>query len=299
MRRRMPTNVGASVRQRLLDRARRERSPFQLLLEHFAIERLLFRLQESEYAGQFVLKGAMLFRVWEGRSPRQTRDLDLLGYGDPDNLAAVFAEVTAIRTTPDDGVTFDASSIRSEPIRDHTEYHGVRVRMRAQLDSARIPVQVDVGFGDVVTPEARAATYPGLLDLPTPEIRMYPRETVVAEKFQAIVSLSTANTRVKDYYDLWHVSQRYEFNGTVLNRAILRTFGRRETALPEETPAGLRLDYLSDAQRVRQWNAFVERSTTATGTPSFSAAGNAIAEFVLPIVTEDFSSYWAPGGPWQ
>ncbi|HEX9693163.1 MAG TPA: nucleotidyl transferase AbiEii/AbiGii toxin family protein [Gemmatimonadales bacterium] len=299
MTRRTPVNVAASVRQRLHDRARREGVQFQLLLEHFAIERLLYRLQASRHAGRFILKGAMLFRVWEGRTPRQTRDLDLLGQGEPDEMATLFTEVAGTHITPDDGVIFDASSVRSEPIRDHTEYRGVRVRMHAHLDSARIPVQVDVGFGDAVTPDATPAAYPGLLDFPTPTIRMYPRETVVAEKFQAIVSLSTANTRVKDYFDLWHLGRHYAFDGTDLHRALRTTFERRETALPKAAPAGLGAAYLGDVGRVRQWEAFVERSTEGREAPSFVEAGSAIKGFLLPAVTEGFSAQWTPGGPWQ
>ena len=295
---RQVSNVAASVRQRLLNHARAQAQDFQLVLTYYAIERVLYRLQHSEYHGMFVLKGAMLFRVWEGATARQTRDLDLLGFGEPDAMAAVFRALAARPVVPDDGLLFDPSSVRTEPIRDQTEYRGVRVRLQATLDSARIPMQIDVGFGDVVTPAPREAAYPALLDLPAPTIRMYPRETVVAEKFQAIVSLSTANTRVKDFYDVWHLAQRYEFDGRILGNAVRRTFERRTTELPSDVPLGLAATYLNDPNRAPQWSGLLG-GAGSTSAVSFQEAGSRIREFVLPVTRSDFAGAWPPGGPWS
>jgi predicted nucleotidyltransferase component of viral defense system len=294
---RQVTNVAASVRQRLLNHARAQGQDFQLVLTHYAIERLLYRLEHSEYAGRFVLKGAMLFRVWEGPSARQTRDLDLLGFGDPEYVAAAFRDLAGRTVTPDDGLAFDPASVRAEPIRDQAEYRGQRVRLQATLDAARILLQIDVGFGDIVTPEPVEAEYPPLLDLPAPRIRMYPRETVVAEKFQAMVSLSTANTRVKDYYDMWHLAQTYEFDGEALGKAVRRTFDRRATELPTAVPLGLSGAYLDDPNRVRQWSGF-SIPAGAVSAVSFPEAGATIREFVLPVTKPDFTGVWRPGGPW-
>jgi len=291
------TNVAASVRQRLLNHARTQGQDFQLVLTHYAIERLLYRLQHSEYAGRFVLKGAMLFRVWEGASARQTRDLDLLGFGEPDGIAAVFRDLAGHTVMPDDGLAFEPASVRAEPIRDQAEYRGQRVRLQATLDAARIPLQIDVGFGDIVTPAPLEAEYPPLLDLPAPRIRMYPRETVVAEKFQAMVSLSTANTRVKDYYDMWHLAQTYQFDGESLGNAVRRTFGRRATDVPTAVPLGLSGAYLDDPNRVRQWTGF-SGQVGADSLVSFPQAGATIRDFVLPVIKSDFTGVWRPGGPW-
>lgn len=298
MTRRPTTNVAASIRQRLRNQARADGQDFQLLLTHFGIERLLYRLAHSSHAERFVLKGAMLFRVWEDRSPRQTQDLDLLGRGDPDTMAEVFAEIAGVAVTPDDGLVFDAGSVHAEPIRDQAEYRGVRLGIEARLGSARMSLQIDVGFGDAVTPGAVRAPYPTLLDLPAPVIRMYPRETVVAEKFQAIVALSTANTRMKDYFDLWHVAENYTFDGAQLGRALHRTFERRATSLPDHTPPGLAAEYLGAPARMRQWKAIVQRSTGIAPETSLSAAGAVIAGFLMPATATSFSGHWEPGGPW-
>jgi predicted nucleotidyltransferase component of viral defense system len=290
-------DVAASVRQRLLDHAHAQGQDFQMVLKHFAIERLLYRLQQSEHAGRFVLKGAMLFRVWEGPSARQTQDLDLLGSGEPDDMATIFRDLAGRAADPDDGLAFDPASVSAEPIRDQAEYRGVRVRVEAKLASARIPTQIDVGFGDAITPAPKEAVYPSLLDLPAPTIRMYPRETVVAEKFQAIVSLSTANTRVKDYYDLWHLAGRYEFDGATLGNAVRRTFERRGTKIPTEPPLGLSGAYLDNRDRGRQWTGLADRAG-ASSAVSFREAGATIRDFVLPVMRDGFEGVWRAGGPW-
>lgn len=268
------------------------------MLKHFAIERLLYRLQRSPYADQFVLKGAMLFTVWEGPSARQTQDVDLLGFGEPDSMVQIFREVAATTVDPDDAVRFDPASVRAEPIRDETEYRGVRVRVTGALERARIPTQIDIGFGDAVTPAPVETQYPALLDLPAPRIRMYPRETVVAEKFQALVALGATNTRVKDFYDLWHMAASYEFDGIQLREAVAATFARRDTDLPASTPVGLTDDYLNDPDHARQWNGIARRLGGAS-VPPFRAAGRLISQFILPVTRGATLGAWRAGGPWN
>lgn len=198
-----PTNVGASVRARLLRLARERGEDFQLVLTRYASERLLYRLTSSRHASRFVLKGAALFTLWTGRAHRATRDLDLLGFGDSTepHVRAVFADVLA-GDVCDDGVRFDEDSLEVGPIREEQEYGGVRVVVIARIASAKVRLQVDVGFGDAVTPEAAMVEFPTLLDFPAPRLRAYPRETVVAEKVEAMVQLGLANSRMKDFYDL-------------------------------------------------------------------------------------------------
>lgn len=294
-------NVAASVLQRLSNLAHEQKQEFQLVLTHYVIERFLYRLAQSPYSRQFILKGAMLFRVWDDFAPRITRDLDLLGFGDsaPEAVAGVFRELASAVVSPADGLVFDAKTVRAAEIRDHTEYRGVRVRLVARLEQAKTSLQVDVGFGDVVTPEAEETDYPTLLNLPAPTLRAYPRETVVAEKFQAIVSLSTANTRVKDFYDIWYISRRFAFDGATLGDAVHRTFQRRDTPLPAEPPLGLSTEYLNDPNRARQWSAVVARSTGLDTQVSLADAGGALVHFVMPTVRDGFTGRWSPGGPWQ
>jgi hypothetical protein len=200
----------------------------------------LYRLSVSTHRETFILKGAMLFAVWEGSPHRPTQDLDLLGSGDRslDRLMSVFQEICAT-LVEDDGWTFDPSTVEAEDIRTVAEYGGVRVRLTATLGGAVVRVQADIGFGDAVTPPATYASYPSLLGLSAPRLRTYPRETVVAEKLEAIVKLGMLNTRHKDYYDLRHLASRFDFEGGALVRAIAATFVRRRTPLAAEIPIGL------------------------------------------------------------
>ena len=220
-----PWNLAASVRQRLLNRARERSEDFNHLLTRYANERLLFRLAESAHRDEFVLKGATLFELWHDAVYRATRDVDLLGFGEPavERVQAVFRELCAVDVEPD-GLRFLEGSVRAERIRDAQEYGGVRVRLTADLDGARIALQVDIGFGDIVTPGVVEAEFPTLLDFPAPRLRTYPRETVVAEKFEAVVRLGIANTRMKDFYDLWAMATTFAFDWGVARGGAGRHF---------------------------------------------------------------------------
>lgn len=298
-----PKDLGASVRQRLLNRARERGEDFQLVLINYAIERFLYRLSQSKHRDRLVLKGAMLFSAWEEAPHRPTRDLDLLGSGD-DAVPTVEGVVVDVLQSqvPSDGVEFDETSIRGEVIREEQEYHGVRVRLEARLAGARIPVQVDVAFGDVVIPQPEIIEYPTLLDLPSPRIRAYSPAPVIAEKFQAIVALGIANTRMKDFYDLWVLADRLEFDGATLREAIHATFERRKTPIPTEPPVALTAEFYDDAAKQAQWDAFLQRSgLEAPALPEVAAACwsflRPVAEAALRDVT--FQKIWRPGGPWR
>ena len=251
-------NVGASVRARLFARARAEQTDFQILLTRYALERLLYRLSVSDQRERFVLKGAMLLAIWQHDHFRPTRDLDLLGQGDPDP-AAVAASIRSICSAeaPDDGVVFDIEGIRAAPIRGEDEHPGVRVRTGATIAGARLPIQIDIGFGDVITPQSIEIEYPTLLDAPAPILRAYPPETVVAEKTEAIVSLGIGNSRMKDFYDLWTITQTFAFEGDDVAEAIRRTFERRRTPWPQQLPVGLSDGFAFE--RETQWRAFLAR----------------------------------------
>lgn len=293
-------NKGASVRARLLQQARREKRDFNLLLQRYALERFLYRLSASRHRDRFILKGAMLFAAWTADPFRATRDIDLLGYGDPEaaQLAETFREICVVEA-PDDGVTFDAGALRAEAIREDTEYGGIRIRTNAFIDRARLPIQVDVGFGDVVTPGAAEIKYPTLLDAPAPRLKAYPVETVVAEKFQALVALGMANSRMKDLYDLWVISRHFGFEANELGKAIRQTFERRQTAVPSDAPAGLSDAFSEEPDKEKQWQAFAKRGVTLEPPTSLYAVIGDIRDFLLPVCAADASGTWEPGGPWR
>lgn len=228
----------------------------ELLLTRYALERLLHRLSLSPHRDRFVLKGAMLLATWFDEPHRATRDVDLLGFGDPahEALLGTFREVMAIEA--DDGVSFDLKGLRIEAIREEVEYGGSRLRTTAALSGARIPITVDIGFGDAVEPGVEDIDLPVLLDMPSPHLRAYPPETVIAEKVHAMVILGTANSRMKDYYDVWMLTGAFELEPARLRRAIAATFARRNTAIPTEVPDGLRDSFAADAGKQRQWDAF-------------------------------------------
>lgn len=255
-----PKNLATSVKARLQNEAARRGEDFNLLLLRYGIERLLFRLSQSSHADRFLLKGAMLFVVWDEKTHRPTRDLDLLGFGpsEKEDLTRVFQDVA---TTPvvDDGIVFEPASVRAEEIREDSTYSGVRVRLMAKLGSAELPVQIDVGVGDAVTPGPETVRFPALLDFPAPLIRAYPAYTVVAEKFEAMVKLGIANTRMKDFHDVWFLTRRYKLDGATLRQAMAATFARRQTPLPR-WPGPLNDELANDPTKQTQWAAFIRRN---------------------------------------
>lgn len=295
---RKPRNIGASVRARLLDRARAERSDFQILLTRYALERLLYRLSVSPHRDRFILKGAMLFGTWVADPFRPTRDLDLLGSGDnsAEAIAGTFRAICA-QPVADDGVTFDVAALEAAPIREEVEYGGVRVRTTAAIAGARIPIQVDIGFGDAVTPAPVEIDYPTLLDAPAPHLRAYPVETVVAEKFEALVTLGMANSRLKDFYDLWLIARTFEFRQPALVEAVRRTFERRRTELPADTPVGLTNEFA--VARAAQWRTFLARERMAGAPDSFTAVIADLERFLMPLLGgSNADLVWPKGRPW-
>jgi len=253
-----------STRQRLLNRSRETGDDYNLLLTWFGVERLLYRLSRSEHADAFILKGAMLFAAWTGTTYRPTRDLDLLGFGDAsaERLVSLFCGLCATRVE-DDGLRFDPETVTCEPIRDEQVYGGMRVKLLAFLGNARISLQIDIGFGDVVTPEAKLTEFPTLLDHPAPVIRAYPVETVVAEKLEAIVSLGMGNSRMKDFYDLWVLTREFDLDNAVVAEAIQATFKRRQTPIPATLPVALSEEFTADPTKPAQWTGFLTRSGLA------------------------------------
>jgi hypothetical protein len=273
-------DIGASVRARLLNRARERGQVLDLLLTRYALERLLYRLSISKYRDRFVLKGALLLTTWFDDPHRPTRDLDLLGFGEASSeaLIATWKEIFGIAL--DDGITFDGDSLRADPIREELEYGGVRLRTMARMAGARIPVTIDIGFGDAIEPGIEEVDLPVLLDLPAPRLRAYARETVIAEKFQAMVALGRANSRMKDFYDLWLLSQTHEFDNNRLAQAIAATFARRQTEIPLSPPDAFTPEFFRDTGKLQQWSAFVRDLSTEI--PSLEAVIAGISKFIGP-----------------
>ncbi len=300
---RQPTNLAASVRARLLDLSRRRRLEFQLVLSEFAVERLLYRIGVSPHADRFVLKGAMLLKLWSADRHRATWDLDLLGRGANTvaSVVAVFRDLCAI--DGGDAIVFDPETTVGEEIRAADEDAGVRVRLEARLAGARIPVQVDVGFGDAIVPDPTREAFPTLLDHAPPRILAYPREAVVAEKLDAMVTLGIVNSRMKDFYDVHLFSSSFAFEGPTLALAILATFQRRLTPLPDSRPLVLTREFLAAPERRTQWRAFLRRGRL-DAPPDAGELAESLQRFLWPVLGaisqgETFAEIWPPGGPWR
>ena len=296
-------NIGASIRNRLLDKARAEKLDFNLLLTRYALERMLYRLSISAQHDQFLLKGALLFDLWFDVPHRPTHDADLLGFGSPEipHLEEVFRNMSRIEV--EDGIVFQPDSVKGAEIRKEANYAGVRITLMGLLDSARCPIQVDVGFGDAVVPGPENVRYPIILTgLPEPQLRAYPRYTVVAEKLEALTSLGMLNSRMKDFFDLWVLAKHLDFDGALLSRAIAATFESRRTAFPEEIPIGLSDEFINDDQKNKQWLAFL-RKNALDPMPLVTVISD-LREFLLPVLVAAAKSSrhdtaWQAGLGWR
>jgi hypothetical protein len=300
-------NLAASVHQKLLNYARAESRPFNEVLQYFALERFLYRLGHSPYCHQFVLKGALMFTVWRSPFPRPTRDIDLLGHLD-NTIEHVASTIQAIcrEPVPEDGLTFDAESVVGERIIEAADYQGVRARFTAYLGNARIPMQVDVGFGDPLVPGPSLVRLPTVLDdLPPPELQGYSRESAVAEKCQIMVYLGQVNSRMKDFYDVWLLATHFDFDGAVLAHAIRETFRCRRTAF-SAAPVAFNDSFARDPEKQAQWTAFVRRHRLAEkDVPvTLHEAVQVVAALLQPVLHalsegQPFDRRWPSGGPWM
>jgi predicted nucleotidyltransferase component of viral defense system len=298
-------NLAASVHQKLINAARKTDANPNDIFVRYAMERLLYRLSTSKHKNAFVLKGAMLFLAWTGETYRPTFDLDLLGFGADSTarISDVFKELCVLKVEQD-GLVFNPDNVEVRPIREANEYTGQRVTLVAFLGKARIPVQVDIGFGDAVTPKAELIDFPPILDFPQPRIRAYPRETVVAEKLHAMTILGIGNSRMKDFFDVYVLARDFEYDGTTLTKAIKATFKRRKTELPQETPLALTNEFGRDATKKVQWKAFLKKGGLDHKTPELLEVLSAMQEFLLPPLmaasgNETPPARWKSGGPWK
>ncbi len=299
-----PGTRAAELRKQLLRLARERGEDFQVTLSRYGTERLLYRLSQTRHRESFVLKGAMLIGTWTRVPHRATRDVDFLGLGDPSpgRLADIFREVAVVEGS-DDAIVFDPDTVRVEEIREEDRYGGLRLRVTADFGGAVVHAQVDVGFGDAVVPAAEWMDYPTLLDLPAPRVRAYTRYTVVSEKLEAIVSLGTLNSRMKDFYDLWMLSRGFEFDGELLSHAVRATFERRRTEIAAEVSPAFQDAFAGDAEKQRQWRAFVSRGQLRHSEVALEAVIRDVRGFVVPVLEalakdRPFKQWRKPNGPW-
>jgi predicted nucleotidyltransferase component of viral defense system len=278
----MTADRAASIRHKLRDLARAHEEDFDYVLRQYVMQRLLYRLSSSEYSGQFLLKGALLFWVWNEDFHRPTRDIDLLSFGDNDvpHLESVFRQI--VSQEEDDGLAFDVDSVSGIEIKEDADYSGVRINGFANLKNARIPFQVDIGYGDAVVPAAEEVKLPVYLDLPAPQLRAYPVYAVIAEKFQAMVMLGIANSRMKDFYDLRVIAHTMILDGNILAQAMKATFETRKTAITTETLTIFSNEFKQDTGKSIQWNAFLNKNNI-TDEAVFSDIIAEIQRFIEPI----------------
>lgn len=303
----MTANVAASIRARLLNKARNTGSEFELFLVRYACERFLYRLGESIERERCILKGATLLALWMEEPYRATRDIDLLAFGesDTDIVRELIATICSV-PCPDDGLVFELETLQVFPIRDNQLYGGQRANLRALLGSARISVKVDFGFGDVVTPGPVKARLPTLIDgVPAPVLYAYPQVTTIAEKFETMVQLGFVNSRMKDFYDIWALSDTFAFDGAELQQAVTRCFERRGTQFSAETPDVFAMAFYTNAARRDLWQAYGHQGELFKAPPKdFEEVGRRLQYFLKPVYVsilagEKFAFYWPAAGPWQ
>ena len=299
-----PRNIAASVHQRLLDKSKESARPFNELFQYYAIERFLYRLSRSSHAGKFILKGALMLLVWKAQVLRSTMDIDMLGKmkNNPEAVIDMVREICRQEVEPD-GVVFDPDSVRAERITEDADYEGVRVHFRGAMDTARIAIQLDVGFGDVVVPSPKLMAYPTILDLPAPKVSGYSRESMIAEKFEAMVKRGVMSSRMKDIWDIQLLSRQFDFDGKTLAAAIAETFSKRHTDIPADLIA-LTETFVKDKTKVAQWKAFLRKNRMTADADTFAGAVHAVSVFLKPVVEhlvnhQPLPLRWKAPGSWQ
>jgi hypothetical protein len=293
-----PQNVSASVRQRLLNRSKADNRSFNELLQYYAMERFLYRLSMSDHAQHYILKGALMLRAWKSPEFRPTMDIDMLGKtgNEEENITAQIRDILAVEIEPD-GLTFDSNSIQTERITEDADYEGIRVRFRGALGTARISMQIDIGFGDIVYPGPEKAELPCMLDSPAPSLLCYSRESAIAEKFEAMIKLGQLNSRMKDFYDIWLLSRQFEFVLSSLAEAVRLTFKQRRTELSEPIDA-FSDDFISSRQPM--WAAFRKRLKQDHVPESFQEMATEVELFLEPVIKGVSDNItWKPAGPWS
>jgi len=304
MSKREVTNIAHSVHQRLLNKAREENRPFGELLQYYVMERFLYRLSQSEYRDNFILKGALLLTVWNTPASRSTKDIDLLGTTDNsvDNIVTIMKELCTVEVERD-GLVFDESTVAGGLVIEKADYEGVRVQVKGNLGNTRITLQLDIGFGDVITPKANRIRYSSMLGFPEPVLLGYNKESTIAEKFEAMVKLGTLNSRMKDFYDIWLLSRQFDFECSMLSEAIARTFTNRHTDIPSGIESLVQA-LKNEASKESLWGGFLKRNRLDNAPSKFGEVLDDITVFLtVPLESLESGSRretkWKAPGPWS
>lgn len=298
-------DLEASVRSRLQNKAKERKSPFAEILQFYGTERFLYRFSQSKYADAFILKGALMFTVWDIPERRTTLDIDFLARYDNQiaSIEKVIKDVCKIQVSAD-GLIFDPETVTGQKIKENADYEGVRIKFLGFLERSRIPMQIDMGFGDIIYPRPRVVDYPALLDFPKPRLKGYSVESVVTEKFEAMVKLGLLNSRMKDFYDLWLLTRRFDFDGKNLVEALKKTFHHRQTPLPQASPLFAEEIYDEKSDRQMLWKAFLNKGQIKQVPEKLGVTAKAIEKFLirpLEAIAADkiFDKEWKASGPWE
>ncbi len=298
----MPKDIAASIRQKLLNKSKQDNRPFNEVLQYFTMERFLYRLSKSKHVGKFILKGALMLRVWESSHHRPTMDIDMLGKtsNQPESIVTQMKEIIETEVEPD-GLIFDSSTIKSEKITEDADYEGVRIRFEGKLENAKIHMQIDIGFGDIIYPQPSKSFVPTILTLPSPEILCYSRESVIAEKCEAMIKLGEINSRMKDFYDIWLISRQFNFSGNNLVQALRLTFSQRNTKMPKDL-SFFSTEFANGKQT--QWLAFKNKLKQDFIPTHFIEVIDHNNLFLTPIIesinaNQNLSSNWNAPSAWD
>ncbi|MBN1274610.1 MAG: nucleotidyl transferase AbiEii/AbiGii toxin family protein [Candidatus Aminicenantes bacterium] len=297
-------NIKASVRARLQNKAKEENRPFSEVLQYYGMERFLYRVSQSKYADKFVLKGALMFMVWHMPERRTTLDIDFLSQYDNkiDSIEKMIRDICKINVVSD-GLIFDSKNVKGQRIKENVDYEGVRVKFVGLLERSRIPMQIDIAFGDSIYPKPKMIEYPVILDFPKPKLKGYPAESIISEKFESVIKLGLLNSRMKDFYDIWLMMRQFDFNGSRLVGALKRTFKQRKTAFPQGKPLFAEEIYDDKSDRLPLWKAFLKKAEIKFAPKKLSVTAKAIEKFLFkPLVAinkdEKFNAKWKAPGPW-
>ena len=299
------TNLQASVRERLRNKAKETNHSFAEVLQFYGMERFLYRFSRSKYADKFVLKGALLFTVWQVPERRTTLDIDFLAHYDNQvgSIETLMKDVCSI-SVESDGLVFDANTVEGRKIKEDADYEGVRINFTGFLERSQIPMQIDVGFGDAIFPKPRMMDYPVILDFPKPHLKGYAPETVVSEKFEAMIQLGLLNSRMKDFYDIWLLMRQFDFEGSQLAEALKRTFAHRKTPFPQGRQLFVEEIYDEKSDRQMLWKTFLKKGNIKQAPEKLSTIAKAIEDFLVkPLEAinkgEDFRGEWKASGTWK
>lgn len=299
------TNIQASIRACLQNKAREANQAFAEVLQYYGMERFLYRFSRSKYADRFILKGALMFTVWQVPERRATLDIDFSARYDNQivTIEKIIKNVCEIEAIPD-GLIFDSTTVKGKKIKENADYDGVRIKFLGFLERARIPMQIDMAFDDVIYPKPKSIDYPVMLDLPKPHLKGYPAESVVSEKFETMVKLGLLNSRMKDFYDIWIIMRQFNFDGAELTEALKKTFEHRKTLLPEDRPLFAEEIYDEKSDRQTLWKAFLKKGDIRHAPEKLTTTASEIEDFLIKplnaiIKDQNFDNEWKAPGPWK